>query len=72
MTSEPTNPGPQPGVHYFWTYLDGPGQRRRTRWMMTPETAAEHTELDGLECDLSSAEVRHDIGGVDDIGRKNG
>jgi hydroxyacylglutathione hydrolase len=23
--------GTQPGVHYFWTYLDGPGQRRRIR-----------------------------------------
>ena len=59
MPADPPQPGPKPGFHYFWTYLDEKGNRRRMRWMMTPETAAEYTELQGLECDLSSsAEAR--------------
>jgi hypothetical protein len=65
---EPAKSGPLPGVHYFWTYLDETGNRRRMRWMMTPETAAEHTALQGLECDLSSAETRAPAGGAGDIG----
>ena len=71
MPSEPTKSGPQPGIHYFWTYLDEKGHRRRMRWMMTPETAAEHTELRGLECDLSSAEAPARAGGAGNIGRSS-
>jgi hypothetical protein len=69
MPADSTKPGPKPGFHYFWTYLDEKGNRRRMRWMMTPETAAEYTELQGLECDLSSsAEVRAPAGGAGDLG----
>jgi hypothetical protein len=68
MPADPPQPGPKPGFHYFWTYLDEKGNRRRMRWMMTPETAAEYTELQGLECDLSSsAEARAPAGGAGDL-----
>jgi len=72
MADEP-KPGPLPGVHYFWWYADErTGKRRKTRWMMTPETAAENDDLQGpVEADLSTAEVRHRVGGASDVGKKS-
>jgi hypothetical protein len=68
-----TKPSPLPGAYYLWWYTDErTGKRRKTRWRMTPEEAATNTDLQGpLEPDLSSAEVRHKIGGASDIGKKS-